>query len=253
MKNKKTFLEKISSGKGFYITAGVSVASVVVAILVLYATTVQISEEYIEYTNITELATEQAEGNVTDEEDPRYSDEDSSEDDNESEDDDINDEETTQSETTTTTQVATTQTEEVVATPVNTSYILPIDTTIIKDYSMDTLIYSETMGDWRVHTGIDFYASESDYILSVGNGVVTKVSAESSWGYVIEVDYGDFVARYCGMKQGTTVSIGTVLEQGDIVGCIDSCPCEALDESHLHFEVLVDDEYVDPLVALGLE
>lgn len=250
MKNNKTFLEKISSGKGFYITAGLSVTSVIAAVLVLYATTTQINEDYIENTTTTEIITEQAENNVTNEADPR---DDEYELENEAE-NEIDEGEAEVVQTTTQTTVSTTQaaqTEEVVATAENETYILPIDTAIIKDYSMDTVVYSATMGDWRVHTGVDFFVGEDEDILSVGYGTVTKVSAESSWGYVIEVDYGDFVARYCGMRQGTTVSIGTVLSQGDVIGKVDYCPCEASDDTHLHFEILVDGEYVDPFEFIG--
>ncbi len=244
MKEKNSFLDKISVGKNFYITAGLSVASVIVAVLVLYSTTSEIAQDYISTTeNTTEQQTQEAEINVTNEVDPRY------------EEDELDADEfettTIQSTTIVTTIEQTTEAQEVAVTPLNTSYILPIDTDILKPYSIDSVIYSETMGDWRVHTGIDFYASEDDEILSVGNGTVSKVSAESSWGYVIEVDYGDFTARYCGMKQGTTVSIGTVLSQGDVIGNVDYCPCEASDETHLHFEVLIDGEYVEPLEALG--
>lgn len=248
MKEKNNFLDKISVGKNFYIAAGLSVASVIVAVLVLYSTTTDIAQEYISTTQSSTLEqTQEAEINVTDEDDPRY----------EEDELDADEFETTTIETTTvqttvvTTIEQTTESEEVAATPQNTSFILPIDTDILKAYSIDSVLYSETMGDWRVHTGVDFYASEDDEILSVGNGTVSKVSAETSWGYVIEVDYGDFTARYCGMKQGTTVSIGTVVAQGDVIGKVDYCPCEMSDETHLHFEVLIDGEYVEPLEALG--
>ena len=40
-------------------------------------------------------------------------------------------------------------------------YYTPVDGEIIKKYSMDALVYSETMGDYRTHSGIDIKAEIS--------------------------------------------------------------------------------------------
>lgn len=168
--------------------------------------------------------------------------------------------------TTTTTAKAVTEdialTDSTQAEPVNTpstavtvvteqTFILPHDGEIIRPYSPEVPLYSETMNDWRTHSGIDIAVKEGDEAVSVGKGKVSKVLVDSSYGYTVEVDYGSFTARYCGLKQGEAAGIGQSLEKGDSVGVIDAVPCEANSGPHLHFEIIKEGIEVDPIKALG--
>lgn len=149
-----------------------------------------------------------------------------------------------------TTTASITQSENISSTAVSVvaqqSFIRPHDGEIIKEYSPDVPMYCETMNDWRTHNGIDIAVKEGDEAVSVGKGKVSRVTVDSSFGYVIEVDYGTFTARYCGMKQGESAKIGQSLEKGDSVGVIDTVPCETESTLHLHFEVLVDGQNENP-------
>ena len=129
---------------------------------------------------------------------------------------------------------------------------LPLDNTkVSKDYSPTVPVFSKTMGDWRVHSGVDFAATEGDVVRAVAAGVVAKVSSDSGWGYVIEVDHGDFTARYCALEQGTTVSIGAAVKQGDALGTVAVPPNENADGCHLHFECLRNGMPTDPMEILA--
>lgn len=129
-------------------------------------------------------------------------------------------------------------------------FMLPHDGEIIRAYSPDVPLYCETMNDWRTHNGIDIAVGEGEEVLSVGKGKVSKVLANATYGYTVEVDYGSFTARYCGMKQGECVGIGQLLEKGDSVGTVDTVPCESASPGHLHFEVMVEGMYDDPMKVL---
>ena len=140
--------------------------------------------------------------------------------------------------------------EQTTTAKVKESYILPHDGEIIRKYSPDVPLYCETMNDWRTHNGIDIAVGEGEEVLSVGKGKVSKVLANATYGYTVEVDYGSFTARYCGMKQGDCVGIGQMLEKGDSIGTVDIVPCEAESTKHLHFEVMVEGMYEEPLKVL---
>ncbi len=131
------------------------------------------------------------------------------------------------------------------------TFIRPHDGEIIRSYSPDVPVYCETMNDWRTHSGIDIAVKEGDEAVSIGKGKVSKVLVDSSYGYTVEIDYGSFTARYCGLKQGECVGIGQSLEKGDSVGVIDTVPCEAKSGPHLHFEVVKDGVEVDPIKVFG--
>lgn len=132
----------------------------------------------------------------------------------------------------------------------NDSYIFPVDGELLQSFSPDVPLYNETMGDWRVHTGTDFGCEEKAEILSAGNGRVVKVVADKGYGYTVEIDHGDFIVRYCGLEQGTTLRIDDTVSKGDRVGVIGSVPCESRQGCHLHLEVIKNGKHIDPMIAL---
>lgn len=139
------------------------------------------------------------------------------------------------------------------AKPQSQTFRLPIDgTRAVKDYAPTVPVKNTTMGDWRIHGGIDFAAQEGDRVLAVGDGVVTKVTSDESWGYVIEADHGAFTARYCAVQQDGAAAIGKTLKKGDVIGVVAVPPAEQADGCHLHFEVLRAGAPCDPMEALGL-
>ena len=58
-------------------------------------------------------------------------------------------------------------------------------------------------------------------------------------------------ARYCGLKSGSCLPEGSKVEKYNKIGVLGHIPVEISDEDHLHFEVLIDGEPVDPLAALN--
>lgn len=247
---KFNFKEAFGKPKTVYIMAGVSFCLAAVAIGIVYSQTMSTLEENLPQISTTKQVNQVQIG----EEDPRKV-----------------------TRVTTTKAVQTTAAEEITVAPetteaattaviattaasekeaesaesVQTDFILPHDGEIIRKYSPDVPLYCETMNDWRTHNGIDIAVKEGEEVLSVGNGKVSKVLANATYGYTIEVDYGTFTARYCGMKQGECVGIGQVLHKGDSIGTVDVVPCEASSPKHLHFEVMVEGLHSDPLKVLG--
>ena len=254
MKDKKKLFSSLYTGKGFYITAAVCLSLIALSVGVIYKASSNLISEIAYDTNTSlSFATEQAEAEKKDEADPRLTEAEEEAEEKETE------KKTTeaptslkpsstkaQSENTT---LATTAAQTTKADYGNTSYILPCEDEIMKDYSA-TPVYDETMDDWRVHRAIDFTCERGTPVYSVGNGLVTKVYADTAYGYCIEIDFGDFTGRYCGLEQGTTVKLDTVMKKGDTVGKTGDLPCESGQEPHFHFEVLKDGKNTDPIDAI---
>ena len=136
--------------------------------------------------------------------------------------------------------------------PYSGNFALPMGTDIIKDYSDGEMVESKTMGDWRVHNGVDFGGSAGNEVSAVGRGKVVRVYDDSFWGTVVEIDHGNgMTVRYCGMKEGSCLPEGTEVEKYDKIGSLGHIPVEISDADHLHLEVVIDGEYVDPLKALN--
>lgn len=136
--------------------------------------------------------------------------------------------------------------------PYSGNFALPMGTDIIKDFSNGEMVESKTMGDWRVHNGVDFAGSAGNEVVACAGGKVTKVYDDSFWGTVVEIDHGNgMTARYCGLKSGSCISQGSEVKMYDKIGSLGHIPVEISDEDHLHLEILIDGENVDPLKALN--
>ena len=126
------------------------------------------------------------------------------------------------------------------------SFSLPLSGEITKSFSLSVPQYDSTMKDYRVHKGLDIKGEEGEEVLSCGDGKVSKVYVDRNYGYVIEVDYGTFTGRYCGISQSGAVSIGDNVKKGSVIGVLTFIPCETEDGVHLHFEAVKDGNFVNP-------
>ncbi len=230
---KLDFSKKFSQKKTVYTMAAVSFCLAVLAIGIVYSQTMNTLER-----TLPELSTtRQVHQNQTNVTDPRLTTQTTQK---------ITEEATTLPPQTTAEKETAATTTTAVSVLAAQNYIRPHDGEIIRIYSPSVPIYCETMNDWRTHNGIDIAVKEGDEVVSVGRGKVSRVVVDSAYGYTVEVDYGAFTAKYCGMKQGECVGIGQSLEKGDSIGVVEAVPCEANSGVHLHFEVLVDGVQKNP-------
>ena len=132
------------------------------------------------------------------------------------------------------------------------TFSLPLEAGIAKAYSNGEMVQSKTMGDWRVHNGVDFNGTVGDAVKAINNGVVKAVYDDVLWGTVVEIDHGQgMVAKYCGLGKGSTPEVGEKVKINDRVGNLGTIPIESADDVHLHLEILQDGKAVEPLAAMG--
>jgi len=128
-------------------------------------------------------------------------------------------------------------------------YVSPISGEIFNDYSHGELVKSKTMNDWRTHDGIDISAALGTPVQAVADGNVIDISTDSMWGTVITIEHPDGIQSiYACLNEATTVAVGDAVTGGDIIGTVGAVPeAEVALESHLHFAVMQDGEYLDPV------
>ena len=103
------------------------------------------------------------------------------------------------------------------------------------------------LGYTKMHTGVDWAAPSGTAIYASGNGVVEKAGLESGYGKYIrirhnngyETAYGHMTAFARGVDEGTRV------RQGQVIGFVGSTGLST--GSHLHYEILVNGRFVDPM------
>lgn len=134
---------------------------------------------------------------------------------------------------------------------VNTSLSYPLDSTeVLKEYSEET-VYNKTLNQWEAHTGVDFKCNVGDNVYSMGDGEVTKVYEDDLLGNTVVVKSATYTAYYCGLSDNTKVLKGDTVTTGDVIATAGTVPKEAMEDSHVHIEIKVDGQYVDPLTLIN--
>ncbi len=132
-------------------------------------------------------------------------------------------------------------------------FVMPVGGTIKKEFSSDKLQFSETYGDWRLHSGIDIAAKTGTSVSTAGKGKVKKVYYDELLGDTVVIDHGNnILGFYCGLKN-IVVTKGDVLEIGQKIGTVGDIPSEIAEEVHLHFAVKKDGKFVNPIEELEIE
>ena len=133
------------------------------------------------------------------------------------------------------------------------NYVRPSGGAIIKPYSMDALVYSKTMNDWRAHCGLDIAAEKGEVVKSAGEGKVAGVSDDPLYGTTVVVNQNDgYMVYYRGLNKETAVRAGENIAAGATIGTVGEIPCESADGTHLHIEVMKENKYYNPADALGI-
>ncbi|MBQ3573720.1 MAG: M23 family metallopeptidase [Clostridia bacterium] len=130
----------------------------------------------------------------------------------------------------------------------NISYTLPVSGAVTKDYSGDELVFSETMQDWRTHNGIDFAAEDGTDVLAAADGTVEAITENGMMGTtVIILHSGGIRTIYSNLSDIGLVNIGDDVTQGAIIGKTGSTAAAEVSESpHLHFEMSLNEEPINP-------
>ena len=145
------------------------------------------------------------------------------------------------------------ETESTKAPATSVVFTMPVQGEIIKGYSEKVLQYSATLGDMRIHTGLDIACEEGTSVSAAGNGKVTTVDESSTLGTVVTIEHdGGITTKYASLKD-VKLKAGDTVSAGDIIGTVTAVPSECADQSHLHFEAYKNGHPADPLVALELE
>ncbi|MFO7847973.1 MAG: M23 family metallopeptidase [Balneolaceae bacterium] len=99
----------------------------------------------------------------------------------------------------------------------------------------------------RKHDGVDFRADVGTDLFATGDGVVKYASRNGNYGNLLVIDHGfGFETRYAhlsGFADG--LKVGTEVKRGDLVAF--SGNTGLTNGPHLHYEVHLDGEAIDPL------
>jgi len=126
----------------------------------------------------------------------------------------------------------------------------PVDNFVIKDYSAEVPVFSYTMNDYRVHSGVDIACSAGTPVLAAADGLVCEVFCDPMMGVTVGVQHsGGALTRYKGLSEDSMnlVKTGDEVKIGQVIGASgETALIESAEEAHVHFELTINGESVDP-------
>ena len=129
-------------------------------------------------------------------------------------------------------------------------FSLPVNGTISIDYSDSLTVFSQTMGDYRTHLGVDVLSDLGTEVLAVADGTVSNVWDDPFMGTCVSIEHsGNAVSIYKNLSKDVAdgITIGCSVKAGDIIGTVgETAMNEIAQEPHLHYELKVDGKHVNP-------
>ena len=128
----------------------------------------------------------------------------------------------------------------------------PLRGETVAAFSMDALQYSETMGDWRTHDGVDIAAEAGTPVCAASSGTVLDVRDDDLLGTTVVISHdGGIDTVYANLQAQPTVLVGDYVTAGQMIGAVGhTALAESAEPPHLHFGVIRDGEPTDPAAYL---
>ena len=98
---------------------------------------------------------------------------------------------------------------------------------------------------WKFHQGLDIGAARGTPVGAAAAGEVVRAEYTSGYGNLVEIDHGGGIVTRYGHNSRLLVEEGDAVLRGDVIATVGSTGQST--GPHLHYEVHIDGEPVDPL------
>ena len=106
----------------------------------------------------------------------------------------------------------------------------------------------EAEGQGGDHPGVDIAVPTDSYIRAAGAGTVVDVGEDAVYGYFVVLDHGDGYTSLYGHASLNLVTRGQRVRRNEVIALTGSTGRSTA--PHLHFEILLNGEAVDPLTLV---
>ena len=136
-------------------------------------------------------------------------------------------------------------------------FLLPVYGVMQKKHDAEVQVFSPTMGDYRVHLGIDVGTAAGASVSAMADGVIAQVWEDVRMGQCVAIKHGGecytiYKNLSAELAEGTVV--GAAVKAGDVIGTVgESAMVEIAEEPHLHLEMTVNGLQVNPVDYLDDE
>lgn len=97
---------------------------------------------------------------------------------------------------------------------------------------------------YEFHGGMDIDGEKGDTVIAPGGGTIIDAGWKGGYGYMIEIDHGMGLTTRYGHLSKIGVSIGDVVQRGQLIGLVGSTGRST--GPHLHYELRLNDKTINP-------
>ena len=128
---------------------------------------------------------------------------------------------------------------------------LPVNGKVSREHDPTVQVFSPTLEEWRVHLGIDIMTETGAPVCAAADGKIKSVTDDPLFGTCVEIEHSaGAVTVYKNLSDALPEGIkaGKTVRAGQLIGAVgDGGVIELADEPHLHFEMTVNGESVNPM------
>ena len=127
----------------------------------------------------------------------------------------------------------------------------PVKGDVVKKFSMDSTIYFETLGLYKVNPAVNIASSVGENVIAAASGVVSSVTTSEETGTTVSISIGnDYVTTY-GLLDDVNLKKGMTVVAGDVIGKVaEPSRYYTKEGSNLYFKLTKSDTPVDPMIYL---
>lgn len=127
----------------------------------------------------------------------------------------------------------------------------PVIGNVIKNYSMDRVVYFETLEQFKTNPAIIIDAEVGAEVLSAAKGKITSITNEDETGLTVTASIGNGYSLVYGQLEDVSAEVGDIINEGDVLGKV-AAPSKyySVEGSNLYFQVLKDEETMNPMTLL---
>ena len=103
----------------------------------------------------------------------------------------------------------------------------------------------------EVHAGLDVAVAQGTAVLAAGGGSVFRAAYDAEYGFFVRLRHTDRYETMYGHLSRLLVVEGEIVEAGQVIGLSGSTGRSTA--PHLHFEIFVDGESIDPSLLITQE
>lgn len=136
-------------------------------------------------------------------------------------------------------------------------FVNPTNGSLVKDYSVEVPVFSVTMEDYRTHNGVDIYVQKGERILAAAAGTVKEIWEDPMMGTCMSISHtggAETIYKNLAPEIPEGITVGAQVSEGSFIAVGgESALTEISEEPHLHFEMKVNGEFVNPCDYINFE